>query len=499
MRTTKTGLALVWLLALGFAVQGGNLVPEGKRDFEVPFKGEGKMGMVYTPVFFPKGTEALVFTCEVKYDGVEQGAQKWFDARIMTDFIDSSAKKAKGGPAIGGWKGSHDWMGVRKAFEVPAGVAGIALMPTLFNVKAGSLEVRNMSVEPISAIDAALDGVKRSETLPVRPEWTSAPIQVRGNRLTNVKTGAEIWLQGAAVPSLEWGPGGDHILQSVTNLVEKWNVNVIRLAVHSSYWFGRGKWQNPKNGIDRYRALVDEVADYLQRRGKYLVLDLHEYRAPKAHHAAFWLDAATRYKNHPGVIFGLLNEPHDITWEIWRNGGMTGDKSTGAAYAENKEKLVGEMTIGMQKLVEHVRSTGAKNLVSVGGLDWAYQLDGVLKGYAIDDGNLMYESHCYPWKHGWQKAFLDVAEKYPVLMGEVGAQDVPMPFEDKAKFVKPEEWVPDMLGAIQKYRLNWTAWSFHPKCSPCLLKNWDYEPTPYWGEFARRALLGEKFEFKRMR
>ena len=30
---TKTILALVGLLALGFAVQGGNLVPEGKRDF----------------------------------------------------------------------------------------------------------------------------------------------------------------------------------------------------------------------------------------------------------------------------------------------------------------------------------------------------------------------------------------------------------------------------------------------------------------------------------
>ena len=65
------------------------------------------------------------------------------------------------------------------------------------------------------------------------------------------------------------------------------------------------------------------MADYLQSRGKYMVLDLHEYRAAKPHHAAFWLNAATRYKDHPGVIFGLLNEPHDITWEIWRNVGRT--------------------------------------------------------------------------------------------------------------------------------------------------------------------------------
>jgi hypothetical protein len=32
-----------------------------------------------------------------------------------------------------------------------------------------------------------------------------------------------------------------------------------------------------------------------------------------------------------------------------------------------------------------------------------------------------------------------------------------------------------------------------------MIRSWDYDPTPYWGEFARRALSGEKFEMKRMR
>ena len=453
MKTATVAMAALLAAALPpAAAAAGNLVPEERRDVVVPFKGEGKMGMVYTPVFLPKDAEALLFTCEVKTEGVERGAQKWFDARIMTDFIDSACKKTKGGPAIGGWVGTRDWTAVRKTIEVPPGVAGIALMPSLFNVKAGSMEVRNMSLVPITGVEAALDGVPRSETLPVKPEWTTAPLQARGNRLVNAVTGEEVWLQGVAVPSLEWGPGGDNIMASVTNLVEEWNVNVVRLAVHSSYWFGRGKWQNPKNGIERYRGLVDQVADYLQRRGKYLVLDLHEYRAAKAHHAAFWLDAATRYKNHPGVVFGLLNEPHDISWEVWRNGGATSDKATGTALNETGGKLVGERTIGMQALVRAVRSAGAGNLVSVGGLDWAYTLDGVLGGYAIDDGNLMYETHCYPWKKGWKKAFLDVAAKYPVLVGEVGAQDVPMPFEKAEDFVPPEDWVPGMLGLIRHPR-----------------------------------------------
>ena len=482
------------IAAVATASAAENLIPSNKRSAVVEFKGEGQISSVYIPVFFPEGTEALAFTCEVKYDGVVQGAQNWYNARIMSDYIDRNYKKVKGGPTIGGWTGTHDWMSVRKVFEVPTGVPGIALMPALFNVKAGTLELRNMSLEPISAIDAALDGVKRSETLSVKPEWSTRQIKVSGNRLTDAETGDEIWLQGVAVPSLEWGPGGENILKSVTNLVAQWNVNVIRLAVHSSYWFGRGKGQNATTGLDKYRALVDEVADYMQKRGKYMVLDLHEYRAPTATHAAFWLDAATRYKNHPGVIFGLLNEPHDITWELWRNGGVTSEESSGSAPAENDEELVGEMSVGMQGLVDIVRSTEARNLLSASGLDWGYLLDGVLNGYALNDSNVMYESHCYPWKNEWWRSFISVSEKYPVLMGEVGASDTPMSFETASSFVAPERWVPNMLAAIQRYRLNWTAWSFHPTSSPSLIKNWDYEPTSYWGEYAMRALHGESFE-----
>ena len=63
----------------------------------------------------------------------------------------------------------------------------------------------------------------------------------------------------------------------------------------------------------------------------------------------------------------------------------------------------------------------------------------------------------------------------------------------------PYTFAPDMLGFIQKHRINWTGWCFHPKAAPVMIKSWDYDPTPYWGEFAKRALGGEKFELKKMR
>ena len=117
-------LASVVLLA----AFGENLVKEDMRDFEVPFKGEGKMGMQYVQVRFPSGTEGVVISAEVKIEDVVKGAQSWFDARIMTDFLNADWKKLKGGPNIGGWKGTKDWFSVRKSVKIPAGAIGMAVI-----------------------------------------------------------------------------------------------------------------------------------------------------------------------------------------------------------------------------------------------------------------------------------------------------------------------------------------------------------------------------------
>lgn len=156
----------------------------------------------------------------------------------------------------------------------------------------------------------------------------------------------------------------------------------------------------------------------------------------------------------------------------------------------------------MQALVEAVRSTGAKNVIIAGGLDYALKLEGVLDGFALTDPGgygIMYATHFYNWHGGWQKHFLDVAEKYPVLVGEFGADVKKMSFVPGNKQESPYTWVPDALGMVQKYQLNWTAFSMHPKATPVLIKDWTYTPTDFWGKFAKAALAGEQFELKRLR
>src|SRR5690606_9973028 len=259
------------------------------------------------------------------------------------------------------------------------------------------------------------------------------------------------------------------------------------------------------DGGAAYRAIIDAAVNAAANRGAYLVIDLHVYRAIKDEHLAFWTDAATKYKNHPAVLFDLINEPHGISWEVWRNGGFVAEKPKTApdesAFLsdEEKKKTHGFETPGMQKAVEHIRALGARNVIIAGGLDWAYDLSGIVDGYALKDtpeGNgIMYSTHIYPWKSNWAGKVLRAAELHPLFLGEVGVDKVKMGFIPLNRQEDPETWAPDMLGLIQKHRLNWTGWSFHTWATPVILADWDYKPTSFWGQPVKDALHGKQFPY----
>ena len=169
---------------------------------------------------------------------------------------------------------------------------------------------------------------------------------------------------------------------------------------------------------------------------------------------------------------------------------------------EKAQNAKGYHSIGHQALIDAARSGGAKNIVLVGGLDWAYDLSGIAKGFALDDktGNgIVYNTHIYAGKRDWPGKVLCIADKHPILVGEVGANTKKFTFIPAADQEDATTWVPKVLGFIQKYKLHWTAFSFHPGAAPVLIKDWDYTPTPEWGAPAKEALAGKKFEMTGMR
>jgi len=473
----------------------------------------GKMVMAYREVVLPKPhPAALEIHIRARAKDLKVGEQKWFDGRVMMNWVTSDRKKVKGSAPAPNFKGTTDWVDKRVVFAVPEKADMLVVMPCLFNVASGQLDISVLEITPTTADKLPPPPPQEpSVTVPTTQAAHQAPpLHVAGNQL-QTPDGKQVWLQGLCVDSMEWSAGGEHIAQSIPVAIDQWHANSIRLPIKEDFWFGWGKWQKKGDNGKGYRKIVDQAVEDCAARGAYLILDLHRFGFPTQVHADFWKDAAIRYKDNPTVVFELFNEPHDISWKVWRYGGNIKDGVPVKAGAkENNEVQDEETSIGMQALVDAIRSTGAKNLIIAGGLNWSFNISGVLKGYALQDvpnaNGIMYSTHIYPWKKDWQENFLDVAAKYPVFIGEVGNinswDDFKFINEDERyeKVLGPDSpWPIDMIGLIQKHKLNWTAFSFHPRCGPMVITDWNYTPTAYWGVFVKRALAGEKFEMKNMR
>jgi endoglucanase len=472
----------------------------------------GQMVMLYMEIPIPAGTPALEITWRWRLTNVKPGKQPWFDARFMMEFMDADRAKIGTSPNPPYGKGTtKGWVEKKTSFLVPEGAKFLKLMPSLFQTASGTMDIDDIVIKPTDTTALEAAAKLRAEEAAFRyvaPEtdhkdkWP-AELHVQGNRLVD-PSGKEVWLQGLNAGGLETLPADMQVLKSTIVGIDEWKANAVRLPMNESFWFGRNPLQ--KDGGKAYREKIDQIITLAANRGAYLILDLHRFRAPKAEHVEFWKDAAERYKNHPAVLFDLFNEPHGISWQVWRDGGFVGEKKGPDESAfltdEEKKKNQGFESVGMQALIDAVRSTGAKNIVIAGGLGWAGDLSGVAEGYELKDpdGNgIMYSWHQYNWHKGWAKTVLPVAEKHPIFVGEVGADTNKMDFIPHEIQESPYTWVPDMLGFIQLHRLNWTGWCFHPRATPVMISDWKYTPTPFWGQFAKDALAGKQFEMKRMR
>jgi len=484
---------------------------DGNRFLRLVSPAPGEMVMVYRPVDIPAGAEALELTWRQRVTWLKKGSAPWFDARILLELHDVDGKKISQPSPVYTQKDTDGWVTRSTKFLVPEDALSVVLMPALFQVQSGTFDLDDFVLRPTSPEPLVAAAKLRAEEerlrfvpreAPNRAKWP-AEVRVVGNRLHDPQ-GNEVWLQGVNAGGLETLPHDKQVLKSVVVAIDDWKANCVRLPMNDTFWYGKSAYQ--KAGGEEYRDLIDQAVTLAANRGAYLVIDLHRFRAPTQEHANFWKDCAAKYKDHPAVLFDLFNEPHGVSWEVWRNGGFVGNKEGADESAflseEEKRKNEGFQSVGMQALVEAVRSTGAKNVLIAGGVFWCNDLTGIAEGYALDDKTgkgVMYSWHTYNWHKGWEKKVLPTAAKHPIFVGELGADIHKMDFIPASDQEDPYTWVPDMLGFIQKHRLSWTGWCLHPKATPVMIRDWTYEPTPFWGQFAKDALGGKPFEMKKTR
>src|SRR5579862_2251117 len=321
------------------------------------------------------------------------------------------------------------------------------------------------------------------------------PLKVVGTQVLNSKK-QRVLLRGVNAASMEWSSDGEgHILDTVKTAIQDWHANIIRLPMAQDRWFGKAPEQ--KDDGAAYRALVKQIVDTCAEQGCYILLDLHwsdanewgkqigQHEMPDHNSVIFWKDLAKTYRNNPAVLFDLYNEPHDVSWDIWHDGGPITERNRRTGEAKTYE------AVGMQALLDAVRSTGARNVVVAGGLDWAYDMSGFLAGKQLSDpkgDGVLYANHTYPFKGDtiaqWIHKMEIATTKIPVIVSEFGGGS------RGRSTPSGDPWVRQTLQALQDHGWNWTAWDLHPAASPCLISDWSYTPTPSFGVWVKQALLG---------
>ncbi len=223
---------------------------------------------------------------------------------------------------------------------------------------------------------------------------------VYGTNVVN-PDGKTITLRGVAKNGLEYSAKGYQDELPTYEAMKRWGANVVRIPLATTY----GVSAMCKYDAN-YIKIVDRIVQYGQKLKMLVLLDNHfstqgrtcgnggwstNQKMPDRYSLDFIKMLAKRYKNRPYVALDLHNEPHDISWDVWRNGGI----------------IDGYRAVGMQQMLDAVRGQGFTGLVVASGAQWANDMRMIAVEPLARDTNVIYGAHVYPyWCHAkiWNPA-----------------------------------------------------------------------------------------------
>ncbi len=300
--------------------------------------------------------------------------------------------------------------------------------------------------------------------------------RVEGNHLLD--TGRRVimpygvTLYGLARPN--WRQASADQQRLMKGAMTQWCTNFIRLQLAPAHLLDRRPYDR-----DYVRAIEAQVA-YAASWDQNVILSAQtEWDQsggggpnPTPQTVHFWKLLAPLFKTDARVWFDLFNEPRlragdaATTWQVWQDGGAVG----GVPY------------VGMQQLVNAVRSAGAPNLVFAEGPQAGETLAGVAE-HLLTGANIAYAVHTYSahTPAQWDLRFGDASATVPVLDDEWSQSAA-----DKTCSPDAGTWVPQFLVYLRQHQIGLGVWGFQP--GVMLASAQTFAPTTIPADYAcRRA------------
>jgi len=340
----------------------------------------------------------------------------------------------------------------------------------------------------------------------VTPSTSAAPqLHVSGNKLVNAN-GTQVVLHGVDRSGTEYacvqGNGifdGPNDQASITAMKSWGPVNAVRVPLNEACWNAESYVNSADAGTNYINAIKSYVS-LLNSNGIVALLDLHwtdgAYTGPSAGCSSaqatcqkpmpdaaqaipFWTSVANTFKGNNAVVFDLFNEPYASRatgstasgWTCWKNGGTC----AGISY----------QVAGMQSMVNAVRSTGAANVLMLGGEEYSNDLGtpgstsdpSILTLLPTDpDHDLAVSWHSYNFntcssQSCWTSQVAPVAASVPVVAGEIGENDC------------ADSYVDPLMTWLDSQGISYLPWAWNADfaCSsgPGLITDYTGTPTAY--------------------
>lgn len=285
---------------------------------------------------------------------------------------------------------------------------------------------------------------------------------VKGTNLINEK-GDIIRLKGMSSHGLMWYP--EYINTRSLNTLSEYGANAIRLAMYTDQ--NKGYVYNKKEAMKNVLQGIENVLG----ADMYAIVDWHTLKDnnPNIHieeAKEFFDEISTRYKNEPGVIYEIFNEPNgETSWKDIKE------------YANT--------------IIPTIRKNSPNAIILVGTPNHCVDIKSAIND-PLEYENIMYTYHLYTGtSDGGYKYLLNDALKnnIPVFISEWGFS--PEKNSGDIDLKKGREF----LEFLEKNNISWINWSLSNKDESHSfirydvdkLSRWNNDELTYVGKFVKDA------------
>lgn len=266
-------------------------------------------------------------------------------------------------------------------------------------------------------------------------------LRVEGTHLVD-QHGAMVQLKGLSSHGISWYPEflGVESLKSTKAA----GANLFRVAMYTDE--GAGYAQDPQRNKELLYLGIDNALSL----GMYAICDWHvlKDKTPMKHKKLakdFFEEVSKKYKDQPGVIYEIVNEPNgDTSWDEIK------------AYAE--------------EIIPIIRANSPNAVIIVGTPKHSANLDAVMES-PLGFSNIMYSMHKYfdlteykPDSTRYLQKLIDhglpiFVSEWGVEYGDLDDSQIDSHHDDRLDFKAAKEFA----GFMKRHKISWCYWSLSDK------------------------------------